>query len=274
MNYRIIFIAWSCWKVIYLIEFDLFSITITFNYIQVIISCPRTRHCILSTIISISIQSIRLTSFSFDHHKFKTTSSRFTQLYRNLSACTSLDVLNHRMNWIDVESAWLVCDHNWQIDSKDKRPAIEWKDTWSLCLTSIRVMCVTYDKKVHLTIDSLQLHPRQPDLMIKKQYMTKIHDYFHTWLVWINQSQFIRDKSNHINQLTSKQIIINWFIFFPSASTAVFQMFNCDGDFESASSYLKADYRLVCDGSDSWVEWHFKRKVSPWSITTITSWVQ
>ena len=40
------------------------------------------------------------------------------------------------------------------------------------------------------------------------------------------------------------------FIFFPSASTAVFQMFNCDEDFESSSSYLKADYRLECDGSE------------------------
>ena len=27
-------------------------------------------------------------------------------------------------------------------------------------------------------------------------------------------------------------------------------MFNCDDDFESGSSYLKADYRLECDGSE------------------------
>ena len=46
------------------------------------------------------------------------------------------------------------------------------------------------------------------------------------------------------------RIFLSSFIFFPSASTAVFETFNCDDDFESGSSYLKADYRLECVGSD------------------------
>ena len=61
----------------------------------------------------------------------------------------------------------------------------------------------------------------------------------------INPSNRDKAKSDFLSR-----IFLSSFIFFPSASTAVFQMFNCDDDFESGSSYLKADYRLECDGSD------------------------
>ena len=61
----------------------------------------------------------------------------------------------------------------------------------------------------------------------------------------INPSNRDKAKSDFLSR-----IFLSSFIFFPSASTAVFQMFNCDDDFESGSSYLKADYRLECDGSE------------------------
>ena len=57
------------------------------------------------------------------------------------------------------------------------------------------------------------------------------------------------NRDNAKSDLLSR-IFLSSFIFFPSTSTSVFQMFNCDDDFESGSSYLKADYRLECDGSE------------------------
>ena len=61
----------------------------------------------------------------------------------------------------------------------------------------------------------------------------------------INPSNRDKAKSDFLSRIFSSSLII-----FPSTSTAVFQMFNCDDDFESGSSYLKADYRLECDGSE------------------------
>ena len=61
----------------------------------------------------------------------------------------------------------------------------------------------------------------------------------------INPLIHAKAKSDFISR-----IFLSCFIFFPSASTAVFQMFNCDDNFESGSSYLKADYRLECDGDE------------------------
>jgi hypothetical protein len=55
-------------------------------------------------------------------------------------------------------------------------------------------------------------------------------------------------------QLTSDMaswIFFSCFFFFPSASTAVFQTFNTDKDFDGGDCWLKADYSLSCRADDA-----------------------
>ena len=81
------------------------------------------------------------------------------------------------------------------------------------------------------------------------------------WRVQLAQSLLIVTVylAKYFSRKSDKHLLIvefwSWiflfsFLFFPSASTSVFQTFNCDDDFDSGSSYLKAGYRLECDGSN------------------------
>ena len=70
-------------------------------------------------------------------------------------------------------------------------------------------------------------------------------------IVGHSKSSFLSGDSSSMQR--SRASLIEWilftfYFFFSSSSRVVFEMFNCDDAFESGSSYLRADYRLKCEG--------------------------